>query len=164
MLHLKQIYVRPGSDPMTATEKDWEEAEKKIKNAAARFKVGDTFEAIARSMSDGKDRENGGDMELRPARMLPPVYVERAQTMKEGETTPPFKSDYGWHIIRLVARESESNIPFEKAQDGIKRQLWELKKLAAVDEYCKPIMADEERVQIFLRLEIPEPDATERKS
>lgn len=164
VLHLKQIYARPGSDPAEATEKDWAEAEKKINNAAARFKVGDTFEAIAKSMSDGKDRENGGDMELRPAQMLPPVYVERAKTMEIGETTPPFKSDYGWHIIRLVARESEESVPFDKAKERIHRQLWELKKLAAADEYCKPIMGNEERVQIFLDLEVPGATAVNQRS
>ena len=105
MLHLKQIYVRPGKDPATATEKDWADAEKKVSNAAARFQVGDTFEAVARSMSDGKDREQGGDMEMRPASNLPPVYVERSKSMKEGETSEPFRSEFGWHIIRLMARE-----------------------------------------------------------
>lgn len=156
MLHLKQIYARPGTDPATATEKDWAEAEKKIKKAEARFKVGDTFEGIAKSTSDGKDREMGGDMGARSAAELPPVYVERSTTMKEGEISPAFKSEYGWHIIQLVARESAEDVTFETAKAGIERQLWDLKKLAAVDDYCKPIMGDEERVQIFLELQIPE--------
>lgn len=163
MLHLKQIYIRPGSDPATATEKDWAAAEKKAKNAEARFKVGDTFEGIAKSMSDGKDREEGGDMGPRSASELPPVYVEKSTSMKEGETSPAFKSEYGWHIIRLVARESESEVPFDKAKESIKRQLWDLKKLAAVDEYCRPIMGDAERVQIFLKLEIPEESVAEKQ-
>jgi foldase protein PrsA len=155
-LHLNQIYVRPGKDPMTATEKDWAAAEEKIKKAAARFKVGDTFEGIAKSMSDGKDKENGGDMGMRPVQELFPGYVEQSKSMKEGEISAPFKSDYGWHIIRLIGREAEADIPFEKAKDGIKRQLREIKKLAAVDEYCRPIMGDDSRVQIFLHLDIPE--------
>lgn len=155
-LHINQIYVRPGKDPMTATDKDWGAAEEKIKNAYARFKVGDTFEGIAKSMSDGKDKDEGGDMGLRPVRELFPGYVERAKTLKDGEISEPFKSDYGWHIIRVVARETETDIPFDKAKDGIKRQLREIKKLAAVDEYCRPIMGDDDRVQIFLHLEIPE--------
>jgi len=156
LLHLKQIYARPGAEPATATEKDWAAAEKKIKNAEARFKVGDSFEGIAKSVSDGKDREMGGDMGARPAGELPPVYVERSRSMKEGEVSPAFKSEYGWHIIQLVARESESEVPYEKARTGIERQLWDLKKLAAVDDYCRPIMGDDERVKIFLELQIPE--------
>jgi len=163
MLHIKQIYARPGTDPASAKDKDWAEAEKKIKNAEARFKVGDTFEAIAKSVSDGKDREQGGDMGPRSVSDLPPVYVEKSRSMKEGETTPAFKSEYGWHIIRLIKRESETEIPFEKAKEGIRRQFWDGRKLAVVDEYCRPIMGDDERVQIFLNLDVPEEAAADAK-
>lgn len=163
-LHLKQIYFRPGSDPSSASERDWAEAKARAEKAAARFKVGDTFETIAKSMSDGKDREDGGDMEMRPAQMLPPVYVEMARSMAPGETTPPFKSDYGWHIIRLVDRESAADVTFEEAKDQIKSRLRELKKVAAVDEYCKPIMANEERVQIFLDLKAPQEQVANTRS
>jgi parvulin-like peptidyl-prolyl isomerase len=155
-IHLKQIYAKPGENPATADEKAWAAAEKKIKDAEARFKVGESFEGVAKAVSDGKDRENGGDMGPRPAQALPPVYVEMAKTMKIGDTTPPFKSEFGWHIIRLVAREGEANVPFEEAKDFIKGRLILVKQVAVVEEYCQPIMADEERVQIFLQLRMPQ--------
>lgn len=158
-IHLKQIYTRPGTNPATADEKAWADAEQRIKNAEARFKVGDTFEGVAKSMSDGKDKDNGGDMGLRPAQALPPIYVEKARTMQVGDTSAPFKSEHGWHIIRLVAREGEANVPFEEASAFIKERLLEVKKVAAVEEYCQPIMADEERVQIFLQLQVPDDGA-----
>lgn len=154
-IHLKQIFARPGENPATADEKAWAAAEKKIKDAEARFKVGESFEGVAKAVSDGKDKDNGGDMGPRPAKALPPVYVETAKTMKVGDTSPPFKSEFGWHIIRLVAREGEANVPFEEAQGFIKERLILVKRLAAVEEYCQPIMADEERVQIFLQLRMP---------
>lgn len=160
-IHLKQIYARPGTDPATADEKAWAAAEKKIKDAEARFKVGESFEGVAKAVSDGKDKDNGGDMGARPAQALPPVFVETAKSMNPGDTSPPFKSEYGWHIIRLVAREGEANVPFEEAKDFIKDRLLIVKRVAAVEEYCQPIMADEERVQIFLQLNVPEEGAAE---
>ena len=36
-IHLKQIFARPGENPATADEKAWAAAEKKIKDAEARF-------------------------------------------------------------------------------------------------------------------------------
>lgn len=160
-IHLKQIYARPGTDPATADEKAWAAAEKKIKDAEARFKVGESFEGVAKAVSDGKDKDNGGDMGPRPAQALPPVFVEMAKSMNPGDTSAPFKSEYGWHIIRLVAREGEANVPFEEAKDFIKDRLLVVKRVAAVEEYCQPIMADEERVQIFLQLSMPEEGAAE---
>lgn len=155
-IHLKQIYARPGENPAAADEKGWAAAEKKIKEAEARFKVGESFEGVAKAMSDGKDKENGGDMGPRPAQALPPVFVEQAKNMKIGDTSPPFKSEFGWHIIRLVAREGEANVPVDEAMKFIKDRLLQVKRAAAVEEYCQPIMADEERVQIFLQLRVPE--------
>lgn len=163
-IHLKQIYARPGENPATADEKSWAAAEKKIKDAEARFKVGESFEGVAKAVSDGKDKENGGDMGPRPAQALPPVFVEQAKNLKVGETSAPFKSEYGWHIIRLVAREGEANVPLAEAKDFIKERLMVVKRAAAVEEYCQPIMADEERVQIFLQLRVPEEKAPAQKA
>lgn len=163
-IHLKQIYARPGENPTTADEKAWADAEKRIKQAEARFKVGESFEGVAKAMSDGKDKDQGGDMGARPAQALPPVYVEKAKTMNVGDTSPPFKSEHGWHIIRLVAREGESNVPFEEASNYIKERLILGKQAAAVEEYCQPILADEERVQIFLQLRAPEDKAGDQKA
>ena len=158
-LHLMQIYMKPAENPAKATEKEWAAAEKRIKAAEARMKVGESFEGIAKSVSEGKDRENGGDMGARPVQYIHPIYVEKAKTMNVGETSAPFKSDQGWHIIRLVAREGEEDVPFEKVRDGIKEGLMQLKTVAAVEEYCQPIMADADRVQIFLQLRVPEETA-----
>lgn len=163
-IHLKQIYARPGENPATADEKAWAAAEKKIMDAEARFKVGESFEGVAKAVSDGKDKDNGGDMGPRPAQALPPVYVEKAKTMEIGDTTPPFKSEHGWHILRLVAREGSANVPFEEAMEFIKNRLILVKRDAAVGEYCQPIMSDEERVQIFLQLRAPEEKAPAEKA
>jgi parvulin-like peptidyl-prolyl isomerase len=160
-IHLKQIYARPGTDPAKADEKAWAAAEKKIRDAEARFKVGESFEGVAKAVSDGRDKDNGGDMGARPAQALPPEFVEMSKSMNPGDTSAPFKSGYGWHIIRLVAREGEANVPFEEAKAFIKDRLLVVKRVAAVEEYCRPIMDDEERVQIFLQLHLPEEGAAE---
>lgn len=163
-IHLKQIYIRPGENPATADEKAWAAAEKRIKDAEARFKVGESFEGVAKAVSDGKDKENGGDMGPRPVQALPPVYVEQAKNLKIGDTSPPFKSEFGWHIIRLVAREGESNVPVDEAMKFIKDRLLQVKRAAAVEEYCQPIMADADRVQIFLQLRVPEEKTPAQKA
>ena len=149
LLHLNQIFVRAEKDA-------WDKAEAGIKKAQGRLQVGETFAAIAKSMSDGRDAEQGGDMGMLPVNVIPPVYVEKAKSMEVGDTSEPFKSDQGWHIIRLIGQEGAENIPFEKAKDWIKDRLMEVKIAAAVEEYCEPILEDSERVKIFLRLRVPE--------
>lgn len=154
MIHLKQIFIKAGEG-----KDGWDKAEQGIKKAQARFQVGESFEGIAKSMSNGRDAQEGGDMGMRAVQAIPPIYVEKSTDMKVGETSEPFKSDQGWHIIRLIAREGESNVPYEEAQDWIKDRLMQVKTAAAVEEYCQPILEDENRVQIFLQLRLPEEKA-----
>jgi len=151
MLHLQQIFVRAGEGA-----NGWAMAEDAIKKAQARFKVGESFEGVARSVSQGRDAKEGGDMGMRPVQAIPPVYVEMAGSMEVGATSEPFKSDQGWHIIRLIAREGESDVPFDEAKDWIKDRLTQVRIAAAVEEFCQPILQDQERVQIFLQLRVPE--------
>ena len=150
MLHLKQIFIR--ADNGKAGDDTWKKAEEAIKKAEARFQVGESFEGVAKSMSDGRDKEQGGDMGMRPTQTIPPIYVEKAGTMEVGATSEPFKSDQGWHIVRLVAREGAADIPMDEATEFIKSRLMQVKVAAAVEEYCRPILTDESRVQIFLQL------------
>ncbi len=163
MLHLKQIFVRV-ENPGTADDASWDKAEAAIKKAVARIQVGESFEGVAKSMSNGQDAEQGGDMQMRPTQSIPPVYVDKAGTMKDGETSEPFKSDQGWHIIRLIAREGESDVTFDDAKDWIKERLMQVKIAAAVEEYCQPILADDNRVQIFLQLRPPAEEPAKKKS
>lgn len=152
MLHLKQIFIRAEGDKKKSAKDSWESAEKAIKKAQARFLVGESFDAIAKSVSDGQDAQQGGDMGMRPTQAIPPIYVEKAGSMEIGETSEPFKSDQGWHILRLVAREGAADVPFEEAREWIKERLMQVKVAAAVEEYTQPIIEDVTRVQIFLQL------------
>lgn len=154
-LHLNQIFARAAGEEKQKGD-SWEKAEKAIKQAQGRLQVGETFAGIAKSMSDGRDAAQGGDMGMRPLPAIPPVYVEKAGTMDVGEISEPFKSDQGWHIIRLIGREGAENIGFDEAKDWIKERLMEVKISAAVEEYCEPILENEERVRIFLQLRVPE--------
>lgn len=155
MIHLHQIFARAAGEEKAADD-SWAQAEEAIKKAQGRLQVGETFAGIAKSMSDGRDAQNGGDMGMRPVQAIPPIYVEKSQSLEVGETSAPFKSDQGWHIIRLEAREGAENVSFEEARDWIKERLMEVKVAAAVEEYCEPILEDPDRVEIFLKLRVPE--------
>jgi foldase protein PrsA len=163
LLHLKQIFVR-AQQGKRDDDAEWTKAEKAIKKAQARFQVGESFEGVAKSMSDGRDAEQGGDMGMRPTQSIPPIYVEKAGSMEIGQTSEPFKSDQGWHIIRLEGREGASDVPFEEAEEWIKDRLLMVKTAAAVEEYCQPILGDQKRVQIFLQLHVPERQTANRES
>lgn len=77
----------------------------------SRIKNGEPFETVALGSDDRTTRDNGGLMPDAMLNNLPSEYIERLKTMKPGEVTEPFFTQYGWHIIKLV--RCDTLAPFE---------------------------------------------------
>ncbi|HWP94991.1 MAG TPA: peptidylprolyl isomerase SurA [Gammaproteobacteria bacterium] len=62
---------------------------------------GVSFADIAVAYSDAEDALQGGALGWRKLRELPTIFAERVRAMKPGEVSEPFRSQSGFHIIRL---------------------------------------------------------------
>jgi len=60
-----------------------------------------TFEDAAKSYSQDGSAANGGALGTFSARDMVPEFSERLAAMKEGEISEPFRTRYGWHIVKL---------------------------------------------------------------
>ncbi len=84
----------------------------KVKEALA--KPGAVFATVAAEFSDDGSAENGGSLGLNnveSVKKFVPEFQEQVYTVDAGETTEWFKTDYGYHIIRVDATDLEG---FEK--------------------------------------------------
>ncbi len=152
LIRLRQIFVRPPAK--TGGEGgDWAYAQKEMGKALARIQAGESFDAVARSVSEAPDATKGGDMGMRPVEQMPPFFVEQIQKLKTREMSGIFRSEYGLHLVRLEESKDAGVIPFEDVEESIERQLMGLKEAEAATKYCDPILDDVERVKVFLQLE-----------
>lgn len=60
-----------------------------------------TFAEAAKSYSQDGSAANGGSLGTFAARDMVPEFSEKLATMKEGEVSEPFRTRYGWHIVKL---------------------------------------------------------------
>lgn len=60
-----------------------------------------TFAEAAKSYSQDGSAANGGALGTFSARDMVPEFSERLAVMKEGEVSEPFRTRYGWHIVKL---------------------------------------------------------------
>lgn len=76
------------------------------------------FEMAARGSDDRTTRENGGLMPDATLNNLPAEYIDKLRTMKTGDITKPFFTQYGWHILKLVRADTlgsyENMVPYYK--------------------------------------------------
>ncbi len=97
-------------------------AEGKIKDAYSKLQSGIDFGVVAKNYSDDRSTaDNGGIMPELAPNQLPADYVAQlANGLEVGEYTKPFHTQYGWHIIKLLRKETlpdfESMVPYYKSR------------------------------------------------
>ncbi|MBQ8703643.1 MAG: peptidylprolyl isomerase [Bacteroidales bacterium] len=70
------------------------------------LKRGVNFTALARQSDDRTTSSKGGVLTDATLSQLPPEYIHELVPMKEGEFSKPFFTQYGWHIIKLIQRDT----------------------------------------------------------
>ncbi|MBR4803103.1 MAG: peptidylprolyl isomerase, partial [Bacteroidales bacterium] len=97
-------------------------AEKKIMDAYKKIKEGEDFGTVVQnyaSFSTRNEKEPG--LMNMPINQIPPDYLAAIQNIKDGEYTKPFKSSWGWHIVKVI--KTETIPPYEDLKDMYRSRL-----------------------------------------
>lgn len=125
---------------INAKDRNEAEALALITKLRARALAGDDFEAMAREFSDDSSVErNGGNLGFFARGRMVPEFEKAAFSMKKaGSISKVVKTQFGFHIIKLLDRQEEGPLPFEKAkakiidelQTQLSGQVWQDKLIA----------------------------------
>ena len=81
----------------------------KAQQVLARARAGEDFGKLARENSDAPGAAaNGGQVGLRTADRLPPLFVEVTQNLKEGQVSDIVRSAAGFHIVKVLEKRQSS--------------------------------------------------------
>lgn len=98
--NIAQILV---SVPDGASAADTQARRERAEAARKRIQDGESFEAVARELSEDANRASGGVIGLRAAERLPDVFVETVRPLKPGEVAPALlRTGAGFHLLKLV--------------------------------------------------------------
>jgi peptidyl-prolyl cis-trans isomerase C len=95
---------------------------------------GAKFEDVAKKMSTDSSKNQGGDLSWQqPEHMVKP-FAEAMVALKPGEYTHiPVKTDYGWHVIKLLETRPLTPPPFDSVKDRLVQIVLGKKYKAYVD-------------------------------
>ena len=94
----------PGDDP-AAKAKAEEAAKAKADEIYKKLKAGADFATLAREESyDTGSGRQGGDLGSFGHGKMIPEFEQTAFKLKEGEISPPIKTQFGWHIIQVTGK------------------------------------------------------------
>ena len=98
--------------------------EAEAKKVIAELKGGADFAELARRKSTGPSGKSGGDLGFFGKSQMVPPFSKAAFAMNKGEVTPaPVKTQFGWHVIKVMNRRFSSAKSFEEMSDELRDQL-----------------------------------------
>lgn len=148
-IHLRHIHIDPRKLPGKSMEEKKARATQLANQAIDRIYSGQRFESVAKAMSHSPQV----DMGALPVNQIPPFMVQAATDLKPGECSDVLHSDYGAHIIQVVAVNEPRESDFETIAPMIRRELISGEATDVVHAYCDELIQNGADVRIFLELE-----------
>jgi peptidyl-prolyl cis-trans isomerase D len=107
-----------------------EAARMKAAEIHARVLKGEDFAELAKQLSDGPSKDDGGYLgTFGRGRMVKP-FEEKAFAMQAGEISEPIRTDFGWHIIKVENHNAAETLSLEASQNRIRGILTDRKSRA----------------------------------
>lgn len=123
------------------------DTEEKAKEIKKKLNKGSKFEALVKEFSkDEGSKANNGEIGYVIKGQLVPEFESKAFSMKKDEISDPVKTQFGWHIIKVLNSRAVKVPTKEQAATGIRGKL----SREAVEKYFTKL-ADSANVKVDLK-------------
>ncbi len=129
----------------------------KAKEVVREIRRGMSFEDAAMQYSLSPEGKSGGDLGFF-SRGTMPVVFERAFTMWVGQVSEILESDYGFHLLKLLEKRPEEELPLMSVRDEVEDELLRKEQREAMHRTIKQLrasaaleMPSEEDLEKFMR-------------
>lgn len=123
-VHLAHILIQ-GRTP-----EEQQKAKVQIENIKKKLDKGELFEKLAKEYSQDGSRDKGGDLGTKS--VINSGFVEEfingAIPLKDGEVSEPVRTQFGYHLIKMIKKYQEPVKSFDEVKNEIKETLLNKKK------------------------------------
>lgn len=108
------------------------DSEDKAHEILAKINAGEiSFEDAARENSSCPSKENGGNLGEFTRGQMVPEFDQAVFSMEVGAISEPVKTQFGYHLIKLVSKSEASTYAFDEIKDQLSDMVNQEKKQAA---------------------------------
>jgi parvulin-like peptidyl-prolyl isomerase len=112
-----------------------EEKKLAIATFATRLSKGETLSALATEASeDEASKPRGGDLGYFSETRTPPEFMAEIKKLRVGETSQPFRSHLGFHIVQVAEIRDARLLTFEEARREISVAFANERRASRVDQ------------------------------
>ena len=106
------------------TDAEVDEVKKKAEDVLKQAKKGAKFEDLAKKFSeDPGSKDKGGDLGWLLQGQTVPEFEKTAFSLQPGSISDLVKTQYGFHIIKVLEKETAHTKPFDEVKDSIRAPL-----------------------------------------
>ena len=103
-------------------EGDDEAARNKIEEIKKRVDAGEDFAALAKEFSqDPGSAVEGGDLGYAGPGVYDPAFEEALYALQQDQVSEPVKTEFGWHLIKLLGVQAPEVPSFDSLKDKLAR-------------------------------------------
>ena len=125
--------------PKGATPEEIREIKKKCQKVLEKIKGGGDFGEIALLYSEDASNKDRGDLGYFKKGELLPAFQREALRLKVGEVSEIVRTEFGFHIIKLLDRKGMDPLPFEEVQEKVKADCFESEMEKALKQYLSTL-------------------------
>ena len=118
-VHVEHILLKT----IGKTDAEVEEIRKKAEDVLKQVKKGSKFEDLAKKYSEDATKDKGGDLGWIEQGQTVPEFEKAAFSLPKGAVSDLVKTQFGFHIIKVVDRENAHTKPFEEVRDSLRGPL-----------------------------------------
>jgi peptidyl-prolyl cis-trans isomerase C len=120
---VKASHILIKFDPSKADDAKKESAKKQLEDVKKRIGKGEDFAALAKEISEGPSKKNGGDLGfIRKGQMVKP-FEDAAFALEAGEVSDIVETRFGYHLIKVFEKKPEKKIEYKEVKDRLANQL-----------------------------------------
>ena len=106
------------------TDAEIEEVKKRAEDVLAQAKKGAKFDELAKKYSeDPGSKDKGGDLGWIRQGQTVPEFEKTAFSLAPGQISDLVKTQYGFHIIKVLEKETAHTKPFEEVKESLRNPL-----------------------------------------
>jgi peptidyl-prolyl cis-trans isomerase C len=136
-VRVRHILIRV--DP-NASQKEKEEAKKKIMEIKSRIDKGEDFTTLAQKFSeDPGSKDRGGDLGFIAKGDTVEEFEKAAFSLKEGQVSDIVETKYGYHIIKVIERKPKRTPDFEQIKEDLIQFLARKNAEKSYDEFVESL-------------------------
>jgi parvulin-like peptidyl-prolyl isomerase len=125
--------------PKGAMPEEIREISKKAQNVLEKIKGGADFGEMAFLYSQDASAKNQGDLGYFKKGELFPAFEKEALRLKVGEVSGLVRTDFGFHIIKLLDRKGLEPLPFEEVKEKVKADYYQVETEKAFRQFISTL-------------------------